>query len=34
MVTGDRPEVAEAIGAVIGVDEVLAERSPADKLDS
>jgi len=33
MVTGDRPEVAEAIGAVIGVDEVLAERSPADKLD-
>ena len=33
MVTGDRPEVADAIGAVIGVDEVLAERSPADKLD-
>ena len=33
MVTGDRPEVAEAIGAVIGVDEVLAERSPTDKLD-
>lgn len=33
MVTGDRPEVAEAIGAVLGVDEVLAERSPADKLD-
>ncbi len=34
MVTGDRIEVAEAIGAVIGVDEVLAERSPADKLDA
>jgi iron-sulfur cluster repair protein YtfE (RIC family) len=33
MVTGDRPEVADAVGAVIGVDEVLAERSPADKLD-
>ncbi len=33
MVTGDRPEVAEAIGAVIGVDDVLAERSPLDKLD-
>ena len=34
MVTGDRQEVAEAIGAVIGVDEVLAERTPADKLDA
>jgi heavy metal translocating P-type ATPase len=34
MVTGDRIEVAEAIGAVIGVDEVLAERTPADKLDA
>jgi iron-sulfur cluster repair protein YtfE (RIC family) len=34
MVTGDRTEVAEAIGAVIGVDEVLAEQSPADKLDA
>ncbi len=33
MVTGDRPEVADAVGAVIGLDEVLAERSPADKLD-
>jgi len=33
MVTGDRPEVAETIGAVIGVDEALAERSPADKLE-
>ena len=27
MVTGDRAEVAETIGAVIGVDEVLAERA-------
>ena len=34
MVTGDRPEVADAVGAVIGVDEVLAERTPADKLDA
>ncbi len=34
MVTGDRPEVAATVGAVIGVDEVLAERSPADKLDA
>ena len=33
MVTGDRPEVAEAVGTVIGVDEVMAERSPAEKLD-
>jgi heavy metal translocating P-type ATPase len=34
MVTGDRAEVADTVGAVIGVDEVLAERSPADKLDA
>jgi heavy metal translocating P-type ATPase len=34
MVTGDRPEVAETVGAVIGVDAVLAERTPADKLDA
>ncbi len=33
MVTGDRQDVADAVGAVIGVDEVLAERSPAEKLD-
>ncbi len=33
MVTGDRTDVAETIGAVIGVDVVLAERSPAEKLD-
>lgn len=33
MVTGDRPDVADTVGAVIGVDAVLAERSPADKLD-
>ncbi len=33
MVTGDRHEVAETVGAVIGVDEVMAERSPVEKLD-
>ncbi len=34
MVTGDRAEVADTVGAVIGVDQVLAERTPADKLDA
>ena len=34
MVTGDRLEPAEAIGAMIGVDEVLAERSPAEKVEA
>lgn len=34
MITGDRAEAAEAVGAVIGIDEVLAERSPAEKLDA
>lgn len=33
MVSGDRSEVADTVGAVIGVDEVLAERSPSEKLD-
>ncbi len=32
MVTGDRMNVAEPIGLVVGADEVLAERSPADKV--
>jgi heavy metal translocating P-type ATPase len=32
MVTGDRADVAETVGAVLGVDEVLAERTPAEKL--
>ncbi|HET9898903.1 MAG TPA: heavy metal translocating P-type ATPase [Streptosporangiaceae bacterium] len=32
MVTGDRAEVAETVGAVIGIDEVLAERTPAEKV--
>jgi heavy metal translocating P-type ATPase len=34
MVTGDRADVADMVGAIIGVDEVLAERSPAGKLDA
>jgi heavy metal translocating P-type ATPase len=33
MVTGDRADVAEGIGAIIGVDEVRAERVPKDKVD-
>lgn len=32
MLTGDRREVAEAIGIGLGVDEVLAEQSPSHKL--
>ena len=32
MATGDREVVAEAVGSVLGVDAVLAERSPADKV--
>ena len=33
MVTGDRADVAESVGAVLGVDAVFAERTPAGKLD-
>lgn len=34
MVTGDRAEVAETVGAIIGVDGVLSERTPSEKLDA
>jgi heavy metal translocating P-type ATPase len=34
MVTGDRADVATTVGAVIGVDEVLAERTPAEKVEA
>jgi heavy metal translocating P-type ATPase len=34
MVTGDRVEVAELVGGAVDVDGVLAERSPADKVDA
>jgi soluble P-type ATPase/hemerythrin-like domain-containing protein len=32
MITGDRAEVADTVGTVIGLDAVLAERTPAEKL--
>lgn len=32
MLTGDRPAPAEQIGAVLGLDEVRAQQSPADKV--
>lgn len=34
MVTGDREENAQTVGAVIGVDDVLADRTPADKVEA
>jgi soluble P-type ATPase len=34
LVTGDHPDVAETVGAAVGVDEVLAERSPAEKVEA
>jgi len=34
MVTGDHFGVAEMVGAAIGVDAVLAQRTPADKVDA
>ena len=33
MVTGDHPDVAQAVASAIGVDAVYAERSPAEKVD-
>lgn len=34
MVTGDRAEVAESVGAMVGVDAVLAERTPSEKVEA
>ena len=34
MVTGDRTEVAETVGHAVGIDEVLAERTPSEKVDA
>jgi heavy metal translocating P-type ATPase len=34
MVTGDRSEVAELVGTVVGVDATLAERTPAEKVEA
>ena len=33
MVTGDRTEVAASIGAMLGVDDIAAQQTPADKVD-
>ena len=33
MVTGDRADVAEAVAVIADVDEVFADRSPADKVE-
>jgi len=33
MVTGDREDVAQTIGHVVGVDAVMAEQSPSEKVD-
>ncbi len=34
MVTGDHPDVAESVGAALGVDRILSEREPAEKVDA
>jgi cation transport ATPase len=34
MLTGDRRDVAETIGAALGVDEVYADQTPGDKLQA
>ena len=34
MVTGDHPDVAGSVGAAIGVDRILSERTPAEKVDA
>ena len=34
MVTGDRADAADTIGAALDLDAVLADRSPADKVDA
>ena len=34
MVTGDHPDVAESVGAALGVDRVLSERDPAEKVEA
>ncbi len=34
MVTGDHPDVAESVGAALGVDRILSERTPAEKVEA
>ena len=33
MVTGDRAEVASSVGAMLGVDDIVAQQTPADKVE-
>lgn len=34
MVTGDHPDVAESVGAALGVDRIMSERTPAEKVEA
>ncbi len=34
MVTGDHPDVAESVGIALGVDRIMSERDPSDKVDA
>jgi heavy metal translocating P-type ATPase len=34
LVTGDRAEIAEMVGAMVGADDVLSERTPGEKVDA
>ncbi len=34
LLTGDHADVAKVVGGILGVDQVFAERSPADKVDA
>jgi heavy metal translocating P-type ATPase len=34
MVTGDHPDVAESVGAALGVDRILSERDPVEKVEA
>jgi heavy metal translocating P-type ATPase len=34
MVTGDHPDVAESVGAALGVDRILSERIPEEKVEA
>jgi heavy metal translocating P-type ATPase len=34
LLTGDHPDLARAVGGILGVDQVLAERSPREKVEA
>jgi soluble P-type ATPase len=34
MVTGDHPDVADSVGAALGVDRILSERAPDEKVEA